>query len=161
LLKKVLFVILSILIIMPCGFALVYSLNLAVSGGLPQRMPSDYEATEYALVLGNREIRLTVYDNTTLVGWFNDDGVIINVSVKYENYGTAYEHYTAKIYNSDTNEYIDYVKIECDGKKIKLTSKTENLDFYDPANILDNIKKDNSIFTLLDTNHIVLNAITE
>ena len=133
-----------------------YTLNLAVIG-LPQNLPAHYDATEYSFISDNNEIKLTVCDETTLVGWFKDNGAIINIRVEYENYGTAYEHYTAKIYNSDTNEYIDYVNIECDGQKMKLVSKIENLDFYDPPNILLNIKKDNSICLRLGST-IILEA---
>lgn len=154
--KKVLFILFIISLVILCDFAVVYVLNLAVIG-LPQKLPAHYEATEYSLISDNSEMKLTVCDETTLVGWFNNNGVIINIRIEYENYGTAYEHYTAKIYNSDTNEYIDYVSIECDGQKIKLVSKIENLDFYDPPNILDNIKKDNSIFLSLGST-IILEA---
>lgn len=155
--KKILF---AILVIIPCGFAVVYMLNFAITNGPPRKMASEYEATEYALTLDNIDIRLVVCDETTLVGWLKNEGVIINIRVEYQNYGTAYEHHTAKIYNVDTNELIDYVKIECDGKKIKLTSKTESLDFYDPPNILDNIKTEDSIFSYLHSYHIILKAIT-
>ena len=154
--KKVLFILFIISLIILCSFVVVYTLNLAVIG-LPQNLPAHYDATEYSFISDNNEIKLTVCDETTLVGWFKDNGAIINIRVEYENYGTAYEHYTAKIYNSDTNEYIDYVNIECDGQKMKLVSKIENLDFYDPPNILLNIKKDNSICLRLGST-IILEA---
>ena len=134
-----------LLIAIPCAFVAQVALNYATVGCV-QRMASGYDATEYTATRGDVEMRLTVSEHDTLVGWFKDKKGITNIKVVYENYGTQYEDYTAKIYNSDTNEYIDYVKIICDGKKLKLSSKINNLDDYDPPNILDNMKKEDSIY---------------
>ena len=120
------------------------------------RLPSSYDTTDYALEYNEVLIRLTVYDDTTLIGSINDGINTANISVKYELFGTAYEYSTAKIYNADTNEYIDYVLIECDGKKLRLTAKNEEK--YDPM-ILDEIKTEQSIFLLFNANYIELNAI--
>ena len=157
LIKKILLIFFAIL----CITALVFFLNFAVAGR-PHKMVSDYETVEYARTVDNKELRLTVVDETTLVGSFNDDGVITNIMVKYENYGTAYEYYTAKIYNSDTSEYIDYVTIECDGNKLRLTSKIENLDSYDPPDILNDINANESLFLFFNFNkkQITLEAIS-
>ena len=158
-LKKILLILFTISLIIPCGYTLIYVLNRGVIGA-PQKMVSEYEATEYSLVSESKELKLTVCDDTTLVGCLKDGSEIINIRVEYENYGTAYEYHTAKIYNADTNECIDYVKIECDGKEIYLTSKTKNLDSYDPPDILDDIKIECGIFSRLQTDRIILKAIS-
>ena len=122
------------------------------------RLPSSYDTTDYELKSGDVIIKLTVYDYTTLTGWINDGDENVNISVKYELFGTAYEYNTAKIYNTVTNEYIDYVLIECDGKKLRLIAKSEEK--YDPT-MLDGIKTEQSIFLLFNANFIELNAIVK
>lgn len=120
------------------------------------RLPSNYDTTDYALESGDVTIKLTVYDYTTLTGFIIDGDEKVNICVEYELFGTAYEYNTAKIYNTDTNEYIDYVLIECDGKKLRLTTKNEEK--YDPL-VLDGIKTEQSIFLFFNTNFIELNAM--
>ena len=120
-------------------------------------LPSSYDATAYALEYDDVIIQLNVYDDTTLTGWVKGNGKNINIIVRYELFGTGYEYSTAKIYNSDTNEYIDYVLIECDGQKLVLTSKSEEK--YNP-NILDGIRSEQSIFLICNSGSITLNKVS-
>ena len=120
------------------------------------RLPSDYDKTDYILESEDVIIKLAVYDYTTLIGFLIHGDEKVNISIKYELFGTAYEYNTAKIYNTDTNEYIDYVLIECNGKKLRLTAKIE--ENYNPQ-VLDGIKKEQSIFLLFDTDSVELNAV--
>ena len=119
--------------------------------------PAAFDTTDYSFTDGSTEIRFTVYDDTTLNGWIKDDIETIHIRLEYEHFGTAYEYNTAKIYNSQTDSYIDYVKIECNGQEIRLTRETE--DRYNP-NVFDNMNPTESIFTRLNTNHIILKAIS-
>ena len=107
------------------------------------RLPNDYDTIDYAFECEKATIKLTVYDDTTLTGSIIRDNEKVNISVKYELFGTAYEYNTAKIYNTDANECIDYVVVECDGKKLRLTAKNEEK--YDPL-ILDGIKTEKKHF---------------
>ena len=119
--------------------------------------PAAFDTTDYSFIDGSTEIRFTVYDDTTLNGWIKDDIETIHIRLEYEHFGTAYEYNTAKIYISQTDSYIDYVKIECNGQEIRLIRETE--DRYNP-NVFDNMNPTESIFTRLNTNHIILKAIS-
>ena len=123
----------KLLLIVLIALALIQTIHIALMFSTSFNTSPDYEATEYMLSSPYCEIKLTVYSDTTLGGYYKDESMTMNIRVYYENYGGGEYPYTAKIFNNDTNEYIDYVTIECDGNELKLISKI--LDASDPPNV--------------------------
>ena len=160
--RKVLLVVSLILIIalvFACMYGLVHLVNYLFGVGSTQHLASSYKTTDYALTDNNIEMKLTVSDYNAFDGYLKDDEEMVNLRVVYENFSTQYDDHTAKIYNSDTNECIDYVTIECDGDTLILSNKTKNLDSFDPPDILDTIHSEGSILARLHTQTIVLKAV--
>ena len=160
--RKVLLVvslIVIIVLVLSCTYGLVYWVNYLFGVGRTQWIASNYETKEYALTYNNIEMKLTISDYNAFDGYLKDDEEMVNLRVVYENFSTQYDDHTAKIYNSNTNECIDYVKIECDGDTLILSNKTKNLDSFDPPDILDTIHSEGSIFARLHTQTIVLKAV--
>ena len=156
-LKKTILIIFALIICIVAAYYAIGFINSHFGAGDASRYltPLSFDTSAYSYKSEQAEIKLAVLEDDTLSGWVKSDSATTNISVKFEHVGTAYEYTSAKIYNTDTGEYVDYVTVLCDGQELKLTKKHE--DKYDPG-ILENIKNEDSIFLYFSTEVIVLQA---
>ena len=133
---------------------------------MKSRQPSMRDATQFLYTTEQNEMVLNLSDENIdlLTGYIKSGESIINIKLVYFHADSRYEFYTAKIYNTDTNEYINYVRVDYNEKGAKELTLSETVYVEDPPSADPNATQEkyvepntqNGIFAFLNQQSVTL-----